>query len=120
MFRPASFHTSFDHPADIYSGALNIASIITMAEIHDKENISPRRSSRSPHKLSFESPAKGTRKSRSNSIGPGSEARSPHKTKSPAKDRRKSSFVPVVKSILPSKEDEAKRREARRKSLGTP
>jgi len=28
------------------------------------------------------------------------------------------SFAPVVKSILPSKEDEAKRREARRKSLG--
>lgn len=31
---------------------------------------------------------------------------------------RLQSFAPVVKSILPSKADEAKRREARRKSLG--
>lgn len=33
-------------------------------------------------------------------------------------DAPQSAFVPAVKSILPSKEDEAKRREARRKSLG--
>ena len=84
-----------------------------MAELLNKENLSPGLHSSSPVK----SPAKGSRKSRSKSIGPEA-ILSLQKSTSPNKDRRKSSFAPPVKSILPSKEDEAKRREARRKSLG--
>ncbi|KAI9703396.1 MAG: hypothetical protein M1820_005868 [Bogoriella megaspora] len=61
------------------------------------------------------SPAKDrkNRKSRSKSIGPG--GMDALKTEIDSSNRRKSAFVP--QSILPSKEDEQKRREARRKSL---
>ncbi|TIA51022.1 Spc7-domain-containing protein [Aureobasidium pullulans] len=66
----------------------------TMIELDDKENQSPLR-------LGFgKSPS--PKKSRSKSIGPGG---------------LDSVAASAVKSILPSKEDEAKRREARRKSL---
>ncbi|GAM84331.1 hypothetical protein ANO11243_023250 [Dothideomycetidae sp. 11243] len=89
-----------------------------MAEILNKENLSPGRRSMSPQKSPFTSPARSSRRGRSKSIGPGAEAiLESKKSSSPGKDRRKSSFAPAVKSILPSKEDEAKRREARRKSL---
>ncbi|KAF2231158.1 Spc7-domain-containing protein [Viridothelium virens] len=53
------------------------------------------------------------KKSRSKSIGPG--GMDALKDMADAANRRKSAFVP--QSILPSKEDEQKRREARRKSL---
>ncbi|KAF2153275.1 Spc7-domain-containing protein [Myriangium duriaei CBS 260.36] len=88
-----------------------------MAELLNKENVSPSLHSSSPVKSASTSPTKSSRKgARSKSIGPDGILGS-QKTTSPDKDRRKSSFAPPVKSILPSKEDEAKRREARRKSL---
>lgn len=66
------------------------------------------------------SPKKTARKSRSKSIGPGGlgELDAPALKESNG-NRRKSAFIPAVKSILSSNdEDEKKRREARRKSLG--
>ncbi|GAB7353697.1 hypothetical protein MBLNU459_g4101t1 [Dothideomycetes sp. NU459] len=90
-----------------------------MADLEDKENCSPVRlgSYATPH-LKSPSPRKPVKKARSKSIGPGGldEATAPEQ-KSPDRDRRKSAFTPAPKSILPSKEDEAKRRAARRKSL---
>ncbi|KAL5113896.1 hypothetical protein ACEQ8H_008217 [Pleosporales sp. CAS-2024a] len=65
------------------------------------------------------SPAKSTRKARSKSIGPGGlgELEAPT-LKESSGNRRKSAFIPAVKSILASNdEDEKKRRDARRKSL---
>ncbi|EMD89716.1 hypothetical protein COCC4DRAFT_68429 [Bipolaris maydis ATCC 48331] len=65
------------------------------------------------------SPKKTARKTRSKSIGPGGleELEAPP-LKEAAGNRRKSAFIPAVKSILASNgEDEKKRREARRKSL---
>ncbi|KAI9690507.1 MAG: hypothetical protein M1822_009470 [Bathelium mastoideum] len=61
------------------------------------------------------SPLKGKKrdKSRSKSIGPG--GTDALRDDANAANRRKSAFIP--QSILPSKEDEQKRREARRKSL---
>ncbi|TKX18425.1 hypothetical protein C1H76_9214 [Elsinoe australis] len=89
-----------------------------MAEILNKENLSPNRQSVSPSKTIGSSPVKVSRKGRSKSIGPTEGILEQQKpTASPNKNRRKSSFAPAPKSILPSKEDEAKRREARRKSL---
>ncbi|KAF1810355.1 Spc7-domain-containing protein [Eremomyces bilateralis CBS 781.70] len=55
------------------------------------------------------------KRNRSKSIGPG--GLDDVLLKPSTKDRRKSAFVPAVKSILASREDEAKRKEARRKSL---
>lgn len=91
-----------------------------MADLINKENVSPVRLHSSPFKAGHPSPGrKSSRRPRSKSIGPGAEdVLGPQKPSSPEKDRRKSMFAPMVKSILPSKEDEAKRREARRKSLG--
>ena len=67
-------------------------------------------------------PAKKTaRATRSKSIGPGGlgELEAPA-LKESSGNRRKSAFIPAVKSILASNDDdEKKRREARRKSLGT-
>lgn len=67
------------------------------------------------------SPRKSSRKTRSKSIGPGGLAESePPALKQSSGNRRKSAFIPAVKSILSSNdEDEKKRKEARRKSLGT-
>ncbi|KAF2110026.1 Spc7 kinetochore protein-domain-containing protein [Lophiotrema nucula] len=65
------------------------------------------------------SPKKASRRMRSKSIGPGGlgDAAEPA-LKESSGNRRKSAFVPAVKSILSSNdEDEKKRREARRKSL---
>ncbi|KAF2131921.1 Spc7-domain-containing protein [Dothidotthia symphoricarpi CBS 119687] len=65
------------------------------------------------------SPKKSLRKTRSKSIGPGGvgELDAPALKESNG-NRRKSAFIPAVKSILSSNdEDEKKRREARRKSL---
>ncbi|KAH9868403.1 hypothetical protein J1614_007475 [Plenodomus biglobosus] len=65
------------------------------------------------------SPKKTARKTRSRSIGPGGlgELEAPA-LKESAGNRRKSAFIPAVKSILSSNdEDEKKRKEARRKSL---
>ncbi|KAF2834301.1 Spc7-domain-containing protein [Patellaria atrata CBS 101060] len=61
------------------------------------------------------SPVKHAKKTRSKSIGPGG-LEETHLKESTG-NRRKSAFVAPVKSILPSKADEAKRRAARRKSL---
>ncbi|KAJ4286455.1 hypothetical protein N0V90_013155 [Kalmusia sp. IMI 367209] len=65
------------------------------------------------------SPQKSTRKKRSKSIGPGGlGALNEPVLKESSGNRRKSAFIPAVKSILASNdEDEKKRREARRKSL---
>jgi kinetochore protein Spc7/SPC105 len=70
--------------------------------------------------MSVLSPKKTARKTRSKSIGPGGlgEQDAPPLKESNG-NRRKSAFIPAVKSILSSNdEDEKKRREARRKSLG--
>ncbi|KAF1990425.1 Spc7-domain-containing protein [Aulographum hederae CBS 113979] len=77
----------------------------------DKENIADGMLDSSP-KSSASSPRKSSLRSRSKSIGPGG-LTVPLREESG--NRRKSSVVP--QSILPSKEDEQKRREARRKSL---
>jgi kinetochore protein Spc7/SPC105 len=66
------------------------------------------------------SPKKASRKTRSKSIGPGGlgDLEAPA-LKESSGNRRKSAFIPAVKSILSSNdEDEKKRKEARRKSLG--
>ncbi|KAG8631045.1 hypothetical protein KVT40_000185 [Elsinoe batatas] len=86
-----------------------------MADLLNKENVSPVRRSLSPSKGS--SPSKVSRKGRSKSIGPEGILEQQKPIASPNKNRRKSSFAPAPKSILPSEEDVARRREARRKSL---
>ncbi|CAI6335713.1 unnamed protein product [Periconia digitata] len=65
------------------------------------------------------SPKKPSRKTRSKSIGPGGLGEPALKESSHTGNRRKSAFVPAVKSILSASADdeERKRREARRKSL---
>ncbi|KAF2643348.1 Spc7-domain-containing protein [Massarina eburnea CBS 473.64] len=65
------------------------------------------------------SPKKAARKTRSKSIGPGGlGVLDEPPLKESSGNRRKSAFIPAVKSILASNdEDEKKRREARRKSL---
>ncbi|KAK3076192.1 hypothetical protein LTS18_013659, partial [Coniosporium uncinatum] len=80
----------------------------------DKENIAEGMLTVGTLKAPTLSPKKSGMRSRSQSIGPGG-LNVP--LKEDAGNRRKSAFTPTVKSILPSKEDEAKRREARRKSL---
>ncbi|KAF2856707.1 Spc7-domain-containing protein [Plenodomus tracheiphilus IPT5] len=91
-----------------------------MALSADKENIADgliaNTSFKAPSALS---PKKTARKTRSKSIGPGGlgELEAPA-LKESAGNRRKSAFIPAVKSILSSNdEDEKKRKEARRKSL---
>ncbi|KAF1834168.1 Spc7-domain-containing protein [Decorospora gaudefroyi] len=97
-----------------------------MAQTDGKENIADglvangsfKAPSQSPKKSAL-SPTKSSRKTRSKSIGPGGlgEADAPALKESTG-NRRKSAFIPAVKSILASNdEDEKKRREARRKSL---
>lgn len=98
---------------------------------HGKENIADglmagtsfRAPSLSPKKaaLAALSPKKSSRKTRSKSIGPGGlGALEEPALKESTGNRRKSAFIPAVKSILASNdEEEKKRREARRKSLGT-
>ncbi|ORY05302.1 hypothetical protein BCR34DRAFT_604585, partial [Clohesyomyces aquaticus] len=65
------------------------------------------------------SPKKSTRKTRSKSIGPGGlGALEEPALRETTGNRRKSAFIPAVKSILASNdEDKERRREARRKSL---
>ncbi|GAB7358460.1 hypothetical protein MBLNU230_g2524t1 [Neophaeotheca triangularis] len=83
----------------------------------DKENMAPltssdplqRKGNRSP------SPKKASKKTRSHSIGPGG-LDGPDNTDNDVKNRRKSAF-PATKSILPTKDEEAERKAARRKSL---
>ncbi|CAA9965483.1 Spc7 multi-domain protein [Pyrenophora teres f. maculata] len=97
-----------------------------MAQTNGKENIADglianiafKAPSQSPNKAAL-SPKKSSRKTRSKSIGPGGlgELEAPP-LKEAFGNRRKSAFIPAVKSILASNdEDEKKRREARRKSL---
>ncbi|EDU50161.1 Spc7 domain containing protein [Pyrenophora tritici-repentis] len=97
-----------------------------MAQTNAKENIADgliagiasKAPSQSPKKAAL-SPKKSSRKTRSKSIGPGGlgELEAPP-LKEAFGNRRKSAFIPAVKSILASNdEDEKKRREARRKSL---
>ncbi|KAF2691906.1 Spc7-domain-containing protein [Lentithecium fluviatile CBS 122367] len=85
-----------------------------MASDHAKENIADGLFAGA----SFKAP-KPVRKTRSKSIGPGGlGALEAPALKESNGNRRKSAFVPAVKSILSSNdEDEKKRREARRKSL---
>lgn len=107
----------------------------------DKENMAPltssdplqRKGNRSP------SPKKASKKTRSHSIGPGGLDGSDN-TDNDVKNRRKvyrtaraqtyaraslltnppKSAFPATKSILPTKDEEAERKAARRKSLGRP
>jgi kinetochore protein Spc7/SPC105 len=91
-----------------------------MANADGKENIAEGLIANASLKAPAVSPRKSTRKPRSKSIGPGGlgELEAPA-LKESSGNRRKSAFVPAVKSILSSNdEDEKKRREARRKSLG--
>lgn len=63
------------------------------------------------------SPRKSSRKMRSKSIGPGGlDALEEHALKESSGNRRKSAFIPAVKSILASNDEDEKKR--RRKSLG--
>jgi hypothetical protein len=93
---------------------------LTMAVTNGKENIADGLIARAKPKATSSSPAKSSRKARSKSIGPGGlgELEAPA-LKESSGNRRKSAFIPAVKSILASNdEDEKKRRDARRKSLG--
>ncbi|EON62519.1 hypothetical protein W97_01742 [Coniosporium apollinis CBS 100218] len=85
-----------------------------MAVETDKENIADGLRADLFTKRASVSPKKPTKKTRSKSIGPGG-LDAP--LKEDTANRRKSAFIPAVKSILASKEDEIKRKEARRKSL---
>ncbi|KAH7078481.1 Spc7 kinetochore protein-domain-containing protein [Paraphoma chrysanthemicola] len=90
-----------------------------MANSAGKENIADGLIANASFKAPALSPRKSARKTRSKSIGPGGlgELEAPA-LKESSGNRRKSAFVPAVKSILSSNdEDEKKRREARRKSL---
>lgn len=92
----------------------------TMATTDGKENIADGLIANTTFKAPALSPRKSSRKTRSKSIGPGglAELEAPA-LKESSGNRRKSAFIPAVKSILSSNdEDEKKRREARRKSLG--
>jgi len=92
-----------------------------MANTDGKENIAAGLIANPKPKPVISSSAKSSRKARSKSIGPGGlgELEAPALKESNG-NRRKSAFVPAVKSILSSNdEDEKKRRDARRKSLGT-
>jgi kinetochore protein Spc7/SPC105 len=92
-----------------------------MAALDGKENIADGLVAKTKPKAAAASPAKSSRKARSKSIGPGGlgELEAPPLKESTG-NRRKSAFIPAVKSILASNdEDEKKRRDARRKSLGT-
>jgi kinetochore protein Spc7/SPC105 len=92
-----------------------------MAALDGKENIADGLVAKAkPKAAASSSPAKSSRKARSKSIGPGGlgELEAPPLKESTG-NRRKSAFIPAVKSILASNdEDEKKRRDARRKSLG--
>jgi kinetochore protein Spc7/SPC105 len=91
-----------------------------MATTDGKENIADGLIAKAKSKRSSASPVKTSRKARSKSIGPGGlgELEAPALKESTG-NRRKSAFIPAVKSILASNdEDEKKRRDARRKSLG--
>jgi kinetochore protein Spc7/SPC105 len=93
----------------------------TMANTDGKENIADGLITNLKPKSAATSPLKSSRKARSKSIGPGGlgELEAPA-LKETSGNRRKSAFIPAVKSILASNdEDEKKRRDARRKSLGT-
>ncbi|EOD52576.1 chromosome segregation protein [Neofusicoccum parvum] len=87
-----------------------------MSAVDNKENIAEGLSVGSPAKSTALSPKKsGGRKTRSKSIGPGG---LDVPLKETGGNRRKSAMPAMpVKSIL-SREDEVKRREERRKSLG--
>ncbi|KAH7406204.1 Spc7 kinetochore protein-domain-containing protein [Phaeosphaeria sp. MPI-PUGE-AT-0046c] len=90
-----------------------------MAATSGKENIADGLVAKAKPKAAATSPAKSSRKARSKSIGPGGlgELDAPA-LKESSGNRRKSAFIPAVKSILASNdEDEKKRRDARRKSL---
>jgi hypothetical protein len=93
----------------------------TMANTDSKENIAEGLVANPKAKATNAFPVKSSRKARSKSIGPGGlgELEAPA-LKESSGNRRKSAFIPAVKSILASNdEDEKKRRNARRKSLGT-
>lgn len=113
-----------------------------MADIDDKENMSPVRATDNGSPLKMSSPLKPSKKARSRSIGPGGlEEMALARQRSPDKSRRRvreasdtrylvghvsnhdqSAMTQIIqlppKSILPSKSEEQKRKEARRKSLG--
>ncbi|KAF3004070.1 hypothetical protein E8E13_002550 [Curvularia kusanoi] len=91
-----------------------------MAHVDEKENIADGLVASFSSKAPSQSPKKAApKKKRAKSIGPGGldkEEEAPLKASNG--NRRKSAFVPAVKSILSSNaEDERKRKEARRKSL---
>lgn len=92
-----------------------------MAHVDGKENIADGLVASSSFRASSASPKKSApKKKRAKSIGPGGlEKEEEAPLKASSGNRRKSAFVPAVKSILSSNaEDERKRKEARRKSLG--
>lgn len=91
-----------------------------MANMDGKENIADGLIANPSFNAPALSPRKSSRKTRSKSIGPGGLGEvEVSALKETTGNRRKSAFVPAVKSILSSNdEDEKKRREARRKSLG--
>ncbi|KAF2501476.1 Spc7-domain-containing protein [Lophium mytilinum] len=90
-----------------------------MATETDKENIAAGLTAATSFKPTPSlSPKKPAKKTRSKSIGPGGLGAPEEPLKENSGNRRKSAFIPAVKSILASNdEDEKKRREARRKSL---
>ncbi|KAF2717154.1 Spc7-domain-containing protein [Polychaeton citri CBS 116435] len=94
-----------------------------MSSPENKENFAPAALGDGWTQVHDVSPRKNSKKGRSKSIGPGgldgikSGAASANSDAKDAKNRRKSAFIPVVKSILPNKDDEAKRKAERRKSL---
>ncbi|KAF2823533.1 Spc7-domain-containing protein [Ophiobolus disseminans] len=90
-----------------------------MANTDGKENIADGLIANTSFKAPALSPRKSSRKTRSKSIGPGGlgDLEAPA-LKASSGNRRKSAFIPAVKSILSSNdEDEKKRKDARRKSL---
>ncbi|OSS44410.1 hypothetical protein B5807_10839 [Epicoccum nigrum] len=91
-----------------------------MAHVDGKENIADGLVASTSLKAPSSSPKKtAPKKKRAKSIGPGGlEKEEEAPLKESKGNRRKSAFVPAVKSILSSNaEDERKRKEARRKSL---
>ena len=91
-----------------------------MAHVDEKENIADGLVASTSLKAPSLSPKKtAPKKKRAKSIGPGGlEKEEEAPLKESKGNRRKSAFVPAVKSILSSNaEDERKRKEARRKSL---
>lgn len=127
MHRPLGMFTDPRLPVYLYAlvPTIIIATPLrpphNMANTDGKENIAEGLIANTKPKAVISSPAKSSRKARSKSIGPGGlgELEAPALKESNG-NRRKSAFVPAVKSILSSNdEDEKKRRDARRKSLGT-